>query len=503
MLLFFIGLCVFEFTNSHLNFPHTKYRNSFNVSRSKSSSDYLTLRQHTESFFKPRFINPKAQDFYVNGSTIPEVNFDVGPSWAGLLPISNKTNESQQLFFWYFPSQSTEGINDLVIWLNGGPGCSSMEGLLQENGPFLWQWGTAHPVRNPYAWNTLANVLWIEQPVGTGFSQGNVTIHDEDELAEQLYGFLTQFFDVFMEIKNNLVYLAGESYAGYFVPYIANYIYSLPETAPLRLNLQGILIFDPLITSSLVQLEIPAVSFAHMHQNIFNFNASFLSYLDGQNKKCGYENYTQTYATYPPHGPLPIPSSSHTNECDIWATIFEAALRINPAFNIYRITDTPPILWDVLGFPGSFGNKQSPLYFARSDVQQAIHAPKINWTECAHTPVFVDDIDRSPPPINSVLPNVIEKSQRSIIVNGEHDFIIIAEGTRIAIQNMTWHGMQGFQMEPKTRFIVPEQGDLGFFHTERNLTYVELVLCGHMGPQFQPRASLQILQYLLGRIHSW
>ena len=58
-----------------------------------------------------------------------------------------------------------------------------MEGLLQENGPFSWQWGTVRPVPNPYAWNTLANVLWVEQPVGTGFSQGNVSIHNEDELA--------------------------------------------------------------------------------------------------------------------------------------------------------------------------------------------------------------------------------------------------------------------------------------------------------------------------------
>jgi len=59
----------------------------------------------------------------------------------------------------------------------------SLEGFLQENGPFLWQWGTAQPVSNPYAWNTLANVLWVEQPVGTGFSQGTVTIQDENGLA--------------------------------------------------------------------------------------------------------------------------------------------------------------------------------------------------------------------------------------------------------------------------------------------------------------------------------
>ena len=192
------------------------------------------------------------------------------------------------------------------------------------------------------------------------------------------------------------------------------------------------------------------------------------------------------YAKYPPTGSLPTLSSlSNTVECDLWNTILYSALIINPAFNIYRISDTPPILWDVLGFPGTFPNQQSPIYFARSDVQEAIHAPNINWTLCTDDPVFVDSIDQSPPPVYSSLPRVIEKSQRVIIVNGQHDFRIIAEGTRIAIQNMTWHGIQGFQVQPQARFIVPDQGDMGFVHTERGLTYVELVLCGHMVPQFQ------------------
>jgi carboxypeptidase D len=272
----------------------------------------------------------------------------------------------------------------------------------------------------------------------------------------------------------------------FFSPYIANYIYELPDTAPLKINLQGILIFDPSISSNVLQSQIPAVPFVHTNQNIFNFNASFLSYLDEQNKKCNYENYTQLYATYPPSGPLPIFSSfSNKDECDLWDAIFNAALIINPAFNIYRITDTPPILWDVLGFPGSFPNQQSPIYFARSDVQAAIHAPNIDWTECAGSAPFIDGIDQSPPPVYSILPNVIEKSQRTIIANGQHDFIIIAEGTRISIQNMSWNGAQGFQVKPTARFIVPTQGDLGFVHTERGLTYVEVALSGHMVPQFQ------------------
>lgn len=86
-------------------------------------------------------------DFAVNGSALPEVDFDIGESFAGLLPISAARNETRELFFWYFKSQNPAASDEITLWLNGGPGDSSLEGLLQENGPFLWQFGTWRPVR--------------------------------------------------------------------------------------------------------------------------------------------------------------------------------------------------------------------------------------------------------------------------------------------------------------------------------------------------------------------
>ena len=84
---------------------------------------------------------------------------------------------------------------------------------------------------------------------------------------------------------------------------------------------------------------------------------------------------------------------------------------------------------------GSFPQTQvSPLYFDRTDVKEAIHAPvDVDWVECSNINVFPDG-DASLPPAFTVLPSVIEKSQRAVIVHGLADFILIAEGTRIAIQ---------------------------------------------------------------------
>lgn len=86
-----------------------------------------------------KFMNAQSEKFAVDGSAIPEVDFDVGESYAGLLPISQAPDETRQLFFWFFPSTKSDAGNEVTIWFNGGPGCSSLSGLLTENGPFLWQ----------------------------------------------------------------------------------------------------------------------------------------------------------------------------------------------------------------------------------------------------------------------------------------------------------------------------------------------------------------------------
>ncbi|KAG6873608.1 hypothetical protein C0995_013981 [Termitomyces sp. Mi166 len=470
------------------------------------------------------FSNPAASQFYVDGTTIPEVDFDIGPSWSGLLPISSDPQEtrkvrpsdqispwvsfnvSRKLFFWFFPPGPDGSLDDLIFWTNGGPGCSALEGLLQENGPFQWGYGQAKPTVNEFSWTNLSSVLWVEQPVGTGFSQGKPNITNEDDLAAQLVGFLQQFLEVFSELKNKKLYLSGESYAGTYVPYIANYIYEHPTL--LDLSLQGIWISDPSLSWDVVQEQIPAVDFVHKYEHVFAFNQSFMTQLDALAVRCNYAGYFDKHVTFPPKGLLPLPGKSTFADpgCDAWDMIFEAALAVNPAFNIYRIFDTYPILWDVLGFPGSFEQVQvSPIYFDREDVKKAIHAPvDVSWEECSSINVFPRG-DASLPSALSVLPNVIEKSNRTVIVHGLADFILIAEGRQCDKYHLERgssfkrNGQQGFQTPiANDSFIVDGVGALGNTHNERGLTYVEVQLSGHMVPQFSPVASFQIMQYLMG-----
>ena len=127
---------------------------------------------------------------------------------------------------------------------NGGPGCSSLSGLLTENGPFTWEAGTLAPVQNTYSWTNLTNMLWIEQPVGVGFSQGTPNITNEIELATQFRGFYKSFVDTF-DTHNWKTYIAGESYAGFYVPYIADSFIQANDTK--YFNLGGISINDPII----------------------------------------------------------------------------------------------------------------------------------------------------------------------------------------------------------------------------------------------------------------
>ncbi|KAH0566350.1 hypothetical protein GP486_000256 [Trichoglossum hirsutum] len=447
-------------------------------------------------------------EFLVDGTAIPDVDFDIGESYAGLLPVSSNPGENRKLYFWFFPSENPLAGDEITIWLNGGPGCSSLEGLLQENGPFLWQYGTFRPVKNPFSWVKLTNMVWVEQPVGTGFSQGTPDAKSEDDVASQFLGFFKNFVDTF-SLHGRKVYITGESYAGYYIPYIANAMLSSHDTNHYRVS--GILMYDPVIGSDALQTQIPSAAFANYWNPLLDLDPPFLANIRSRAASCGYTSYMDKYLAFPPPGPFPAPPSL-TAGCRIWEDIAAAAQIKNPCFNRYHIVTTCPLLWDVLGFPGSdeYLPDGAEIYFNRQDVQKAIKAPQTTWKECVDG-VFVGNGDTSMPSASTVLPSVIERLGRTIIGQGLLDYVVMANGTLLAIQSMKWNGKQGFSARPSEPLIVPELpglelgeragfGIMGEWRTERNLTYSSVHLAGHMVPQYAPSASYRHVEYLLGRI---
>jgi carboxypeptidase D len=108
------------------------------------------------------------------------------------------------LFFWHFQNQHIANRQRTVIWLNGGPGCSSMDGALMEVGPYrLKDDQTLEP--NKGSWDEFANLLFVDQPVGTGFSYANTDsyLHDLDEMSAHFMIFLEKFFDMFPEYERD------------------------------------------------------------------------------------------------------------------------------------------------------------------------------------------------------------------------------------------------------------------------------------------------------------
>lgn len=335
-------------------------------------------------------------------------------------------------------------------------------------------------------------MVWVEQPVGTGFSQGTPEATDETDVAAEFLGFFQNFVDTF-GLQNRKVYITGESYAGYYVPYIADAMLNSNDTE--HYDVQSIIIIDPSTSSEAIQQQIPAVAYVDYFAPLFSFNASFMDFLHTQADSCGYTAFLNHFLVYPPVGPLPSPplSNDSSGYCDVWDAIYYAESLINPCFDIYQIATTCPLLWDVLGFPGSFDYVPdgATVYFNRTDVQKAINAPIQEWMECTNKDVFVDGSDNSPPSGLSVLPGVIERLNKTIIAHGALDYILIANGTLLMVQNMTWNGAQGFTSAPADEFFVPYHtqddpstlagaGVFGTTHTERGLTFVEVSLTGHM-----------------------
>lgn len=157
------------------------------------------------------------------------------PGWTGALPTRQFSGylslgtkyTGTNLHYWLVQSEVNPETAPTLIWFNGGPGCSSLDGYIYEHGPFQISSDLKLTPR-PYSWNKLANVLYIEAPVGVGFSYSDTLNYKctDSRTATENRAAVEKFFELYPELLKNKLYLTGESYAGMYVPTLAQAILS-------------------------------------------------------------------------------------------------------------------------------------------------------------------------------------------------------------------------------------------------------------------------------------
>ena len=158
----------------------------------------------------------------------------------------------------------------------------------------------------------------------------------EEDVADQFMGFWRNFVDTF-SLQGRKIYIAGESYAGMYIPHLADGMLNANDTG--YFNVEATMMYDPLINNNAVMREIPVVPFLNTWNLLLGLNDSFVQGIRAQAAACGYEGFLDRYLQYPPAGPIPPPPNSDFDpqgDCDVWSTIIDAATLINPVCNRYQ-----------------------------------------------------------------------------------------------------------------------------------------------------------------------
>ncbi|KAH9854286.1 peptidase S10 serine carboxypeptidase [Lenzites betulinus] len=210
-----------------------------------------------ETAYSEQFTHPAFAEYRLR-ITQPKLCDPTVKQYSGYLDIS----ETRHLFFWFFEARQDPQNAPFMLWLNGGPGCSSTTGLFFEMGPCtVFEDGRTE--RNPYSWNNVANLLFLDQPIGTGFSYSTdgSKVDTLADLAVDVYAFLQLFVGRFPQLGSKSLHLAAESWGGHYGPNIASYVHKMNKRmvyAPLpgqkHINLASLIIANGL-TDPAIQFE--------------------------------------------------------------------------------------------------------------------------------------------------------------------------------------------------------------------------------------------------------
>jgi cathepsin A (carboxypeptidase C) len=391
---------------------------------------------------------------------------------AGHITVNEKCGDN--LFFWLFESQN-EPLNDpLVIWLNGGPGSSSMLGLFAENGPYKINPDLTLS-DNPFSWNKNANFLVIDQPAGTGLSyvekanDSDCYAKTESQATEQLLIGLQKFLTQFSKYQNNDLFLFGESFAGRYIPMLAHAILERNKIQETPIKLTGIGIGDGWVAPLIQEATYGAYAYAH-------------GLIDKAQQLAVDQLYSSCEIAVQQSGP--VASAESDKICN---KIEEYIVEVSGGVNVYDIRQTGeysfPLIADYLNQPA---------------VRDALHvSPDANaWTDSSD--IVAKILERGEQNSSADLFPQLFKKLRVLIYNGLYDMDCNFMGTDDWLASLEWSGSQAFHKQPRLPWT--DNGELlGHFRSTGNLTQVLVNGAGHLVPMDQPKSALKMLDIFLNK----
>ncbi|KAJ5074446.1 serine carboxypeptidase-like 48-related [Anaeramoeba ignava] len=361
--------------------------------------------------------------------------------FSGYIEV-NKTYGAT-LFYIFHPSQSNPLQNPFGIWLQGGPGDSAMVGMFMENGPVLISSnGTLY--NNPYSWNKLLNMLYIDNPAGTGFSYVNNSagyVVDEDDMANELYIGLTIFFQKYTKYFGNDLYIFGESYGGKYTPSIAYKIMSKGNI----LNLKGIGIGDGW-TDPINQVT----TFA---------NYSVSTGLIDPNQKSEIEEIQNQCVNF-------IENQEWLQASEYFRGIIETITNMSGGVNIYDIREY-----------GDYDYTSLSNFLNSPETQKSLG---VNKTWIRHSSLVMknlfEDMSKS---VRSFVSALLYNNYKVLIYNGEFDLIVNTVGTLKWINQLNWKYIDNFKNTTAVTWEVDNKF-AGLVRNYENLWQIFVSDAGHL-----------------------
>lgn len=424
--------------------------------------DFGDLPNH--SFLSSR---KSMKEFHSEASSVFKVD-----SYHGYVDVNGG---SGSIFYWLFPPKNApKETAPLLVWFTGGPGCSSELGLLFELGPFNVT-SKGEVVLNPYSWNDKAHLLFIDQPVGTGYSRANARDYarTEDDVSNTMLEFFDTFFtEVFPEFQKRKLYLSGESFAGNYLPHISNRLFNAKRD---YINLQGVAIgngwANPVI-------QFPAYAAYANRPEV----AKFINFTEEQfNKlKPQFETCSQMLQSSPRFF-----RSSVASFCQAASDQITDDDKGKHKFNVYDITKPciGPLCYDLTAIIN---------FLSSAPVLTELQADKF-WIPCSgEVGSAIGRIDENNVAAPKLI-DILEAKLPVLVYHGVNDYSCNWVGGEAWTRDLHWSGQEQFAKQD----FKPE-GDYGEARTFENFKFLKVYNAGHMVPNDQPAAALTIINNFMG-----